>query len=163
MPLLVRIRPNLPYLALLALGAALVVFAGRIGGELRPFLFGGGLVLLVLLGYPVVVSTVLRVPVLAVTADGVRLPLMGVRLAWDEIAEVRWDVKSSATRSMPVLLIVPTSPAWVLLRMRPWLRSEGRAHLARYGTPIVLPDVSLDRPLKDVAAAISNGLPRDPS
>jgi hypothetical protein len=58
-----------------------------------------------------------------------------VRLRPNEIAAVRPAV-SPANRPFP--LILPVDPQGAVRRMRPWVRSEGRTHLGRYGTPIVI-------------------------
>ncbi|MFI6079341.1 hypothetical protein ACIA5C_48360 [Actinoplanes sp. NPDC051343] len=50
-------------------------------------------------------------PVLAVDGVGVRLPLMGVRLSWPEIAAVRQG--SGPTR--PALLIIPNEPVKIFV------------------------------------------------
>jgi hypothetical protein len=81
--LLVRLRPNAAYLALIAAGVAMIVFGATQDGVLRLVLVACGVLFVVLLGAPVLVSTVGRVPVLSVDGAGVRLPLMGVRLGWE--------------------------------------------------------------------------------
>lgn len=70
---------------------------------------GGGLALAVF-GYPFVVSTVCRVPVVAVDGDGIRFPLMGVQLAWPEVRLVK-RATGLRGRRQPVLLIFPGRPA----------------------------------------------------
>ncbi|MCO5973342.1 hypothetical protein [Actinoallomurus soli] len=154
MSLRVRLRPNGPYLLFMLAAVAALVF-----GVTRADLPGAviavcGAVLLVLFGGPVVVSTVCRVPVVAVDESGVRLPLMGVRLSWDEVADVRRTAALRGRTSTPVLLIVPTQPEIVVDRVRPWLFREARGNLARYGTPIVLSDQSLDHSLDDITTAV---------
>ena len=110
MPLLVRLRPNGPYLLFMAVAAALA------GGGVAPadlpgavIAIGGGLALAVF-GYPFVVSTVCRVPVVAVDGDGIRFPLMGVQLAWPEVRLVK-RATGLRGRRQPVLLIFPGRPA----------------------------------------------------
>jgi hypothetical protein len=153
MPLKVRLRPNTPYLALLAIGVVLLGFGALGTGAVRylAFVFGGALV--VLLGYPVVASTICRVPVVVVEPDGVRLPLMGVRLRWADVAATRLGVSLGA-RGRPVLLIVPVDAEATIRSMRPWLRRQGRDELAKYGSPVGLQQASLNRPLDDILAAI---------
>lgn len=153
MPLKVHLRPNVAYLALLVIGVCALGFGALDTGALRfvAFVFGGALV--VLLGYPVVASTICRVPVVVVEPDGVRLPLMGVRLRWADVAAVRRGASLGA-RSRPILLVVPVDPAATIRAMRPWLRHEGRGELAKYGSPVVLRQASLNRPLDDILAAI---------
>jgi hypothetical protein len=75
---------------------------------------------------------------------------LGVRLRWAEISSVKRGVKSG----FPVLLIVPTAPEAVVGQVRPWLRSEARSHLARYGTPIVVSGQSMDHSVDDILSAI---------
>jgi hypothetical protein len=150
-PFLVRLRPNAAYLALIAAGIPMIIYGIASDGVLRLVLLVSGVLFVVLIGGPVLVSTVGRVPVLAVNGAGVRLPLMGVRLAWPEIAAVRQA--SGPTR--PALLIIPNDTAAALSRMRPWLRAEGRSNLARYGTPIVVPQQSMDHTLDQMCAAFA--------
>lgn len=59
----------------------------------------GGGVLVVLLGYPVLLSTVCRVPVLVVGEDGLRFPLLGPRVAWADIARVKRSVGGRARQA----------------------------------------------------------------
>ena len=113
---------------------------------------GGGLALAVF-GYPFVVSTVCRVPVVAVDGDGIRFPLMGVQLAWPEVRLVK-RATGLRGRGQPVLLIFPADPQATLSQVRPWLRREARGTVARYGTPIVVSGLSLDRSVDDIAAAV---------
>lgn len=154
MPFLVRLRPNGPYLMFTLVAAALVVFGATRAGLLGALVAVSGGVLLVVFGAPVLISTVFRVPVLAVEETGVRLPLMGVRLSWDDVASVQRTAAVSGRPNTPVLLIVPTEPEAVAARVRPWLRREARGNVARYGTPIVLSGVSFDRSVDDIAAAV---------
>jgi hypothetical protein len=154
MPLLVRLRPNGPYV-LFTLAAA----AGLTYGAIRDDVLGTLIavssgVLLALFGGPIIVSTVCRVPVVAVEESGIRLPLMGVRLSWREVASVRRTAALRGKTHTPVLLIVPAEPEAVLGRVRPWLRREARGNIARYGTPIVVSDLSLDHSIDDIAAAV---------
>ena len=113
----------------------------------------------VVFGVPALASTVFRVPVLAVDGAGLRMPLMGVRLGWQDIARVR----QAHGPFRPVLLIVPTDPSAVLGRMRPWLRAEGQASMARYGTPIVMAQQSMDGTLAEVESAIAAFRPTPPA
>jgi hypothetical protein len=151
-PFLVRLRPNASYFGLLALGAALAGLGITMGGLVGALELAVGAAFVLILGAPVVISTVFRVPLLAVDGTGVRLPMMGVRLAWAEIAAVRPGV-SPADR--PVLLIVPADPQGAVRRMRPWVRSEGRTNLGRYGTPIVIPEQSMNRTVAEMRDAIA--------
>lgn len=154
-PLLVRLRPNLPYLAFLLLGAAAAAYGVSLAGVLGAVIAAAAGVMVVLLGYPVVLSTVCRVPVLVADDDGIRLPLMGARLVWADVASVRRSTGGHATTgTLPVLLVYPADPAAVAGRVRPWLRREARGNLARHGTPIVLSGASLDKSLDDIDAAI---------
>jgi hypothetical protein len=149
--LLVRLRPNGPYLLFMAAAAAAI--AGGVA-EAGPFgavaTVAGGL-LLALFGYPVVASTVCRVPVVAVDGNGIRLPLMGVRMTWAQVSCVE---QSTSLRGRPVLLIFPADPQAAVGQVRPWLRREARSNIARYGTPIVMSGLSLDHSLEDISAAI---------
>ncbi|NUT01961.1 MAG: hypothetical protein HOV76_00655 [Hamadaea sp.] len=158
----VYLRPNGPYLAFLLAG---LVAAGcgvsqiLDASELMMRVLGGvvmvsGATLLVLFGYPVVASTVLRVPVLAIENGQVRLPLMGLVL---DSAEITWIVESHRTagsRQSPILLIRVTDPAAVISRIRPWLRNETQRNLQLYGAPLVLQGESLDLPLDEIAAGL---------
>jgi len=151
-PFLVRLRPNAAYLALLGIGVALLGLGTTMDGPFRFLLIGCGVVFVVILGTPILLSTVLRVPILAVDDAGVRLPLMGVRLGWAEIVRVRQAIGVAP----PVLLIVPADQQAVMSQMRPWIRSESRTNIARYGTPIVVPQQTADRTLEDIEAAIAH-------
>jgi hypothetical protein len=158
-PFLVRVRPNGTYLALLVIAAVLVGFGVRVGAPLGYALIMAGGVLIALFGYPILLSTVLRVPVLVVDADGMRMPILGPRFAWSDIAKVRRSVDNRRRDGLAVLLIIPTDPAAAVARIRPWLRGEARSHLARHATPIVLVDLSLDRSLDEIEAAIARARP----
>jgi hypothetical protein len=150
-PFLVRLRPNTQYLLFVVVGVLLVGYGLTARGAIRVVLIVAGVAMAALLGYPIVLSTLFRVPILAVDDDGVRLPLMGVRLTWAEIA----DVRRAARSNFPVLLLVPTDPAAVLARTRPWLRAEGRANLAEFGTPVVLMAQSMNHSLDEIQAAMA--------
>jgi len=160
-PLLVHVRPNGSYLLIMA--AALVavgfgvttLFRGGAGPEiLGAVVLAGSAVVLVLLGAPIVLSTLFRVPALVADGEGIRLPLMGVRLAWTEVRAVTTLVPL-AGRSRPAVLIVPADPHGVVRQARPWLRREAEANVARHGTPLVVVAASLNRSADDIAAAIS--------
>jgi hypothetical protein len=109
-----------------------------------------GLLMLAVFGYPVVISTMCRVPVAVVDKTGVRFPLLGVRLGWSDVARVaiRADTRT-------VLLIYPVDSSGALRLARPWLRSQARTEFARYGTPIVVGDRSLDHSLDDILATVN--------
>jgi hypothetical protein len=159
MPLLVRLRPNLAYLKVVLafiVGIAGAAFGGGVFGIIVAV---SGTLVLMLLGAPIVVSTVFRVPVVAIGADGIRFPLMGVRLGWAEIASVERGVTLRGKRQQPVLFITPTAPEFVIGQMRPWLRPEARREFARHGTPIVVGGQSLDHSLEDVLAAAHRSRP----
>jgi hypothetical protein len=144
---------------LLLAGAGLVsgVTLGGVSGAVVAAACG---VLLALLGYPVALSTVGRVPVLVVGDDGLRFPLMGPRVAWADVASVKRSVGGRArASSVPVLLVYPADAGAVISQVRPWLRREARGELARYGTPLVLSSMSLDRSLDDIEAAIGRRVP----
>jgi hypothetical protein len=155
-PLVVRLRPNAPYLAVL-LGAAAGVACGvLLSGVPGVVIAAGAGVVLVLLGYPVVLSTVCRVPVIAADGNGIRFPLMGPRMAWADVASVRRAPGHGAhAGSLPVLLVYPADAEAVVRQVRPWLRRDARGSLARYGTPIAVPGRSLSLSLDDIDAAIS--------
>lgn len=155
MALVVRLRPNGPYLLLMLIGAAAVGYGLTQAGLLGTVIAVCGGVWLVLLGYPVVVSSVCRVPVVAVGDDGIRFPLMGVHLGWPEVSSATRSVALRGRARAPALLIFPADPQAALGQVRPWLRPEARGNLARYGTPIVLSGLSLDRSIDDIAAAVS--------
>ena len=151
-------RPNAAYLALMVAGVPLAGLGLGMAGVSRWLVIAAGAVLVVVFGVPVLISTVFRVPVLVVDDAGIRLPLMGVRLAWAEVAAVRQT--SGPTR--PALLIIAVDNRVALSRMRPWLRSEGRTNIARYGTPIVVPEHSMDHTLEQMQSAITGRLVSPP-
>src|SRR4051812_33559476 len=92
-PLKARFRPPLAYGATMALHAGVAAVCVLRGGLVSLGLAAVLGVLLLVRGVPRLVSTVCRVPVIVVGDGGVRLPLMGVRLSWPEVAGVRRDVK----------------------------------------------------------------------
>lgn len=154
MALLVRLRPNGPYLLFMLIAAALIGYGVAQTGLPGIVIAVCGAVWLVLFGYPVVVSTVCRVPVVAVGDDGIRFPLMGLRLGWPEVSSATRSTALRGRARAPVLLIFPADPQAALGQIRPWLRREARGNLARYGTPIVLSGLSLDHSIDDIAAAV---------
>jgi hypothetical protein len=154
MSLLVRLRPNGPYL-LFMLAAAVGIWYGVTLASLPGGLVAASCgVVLVLFGYPVMASTIGRVPVFAVGSEGISLPLMGVRLSWPEVSSVKLGTGSGRRASVPVLLIFPADPHAAIGAARPWLRRELRGNLARHGTPIVVSGTSLDHSVDDMAAAV---------
>ncbi|MGX6602162.1 STM3941 family protein [Micromonosporaceae bacterium Da 78-11] len=155
MPFLVRLRFNTQYLLFVVVGLLLIAYGLTSAGVIRTVLIVAGAALVLLLGYPILLSVLFRVPLLRVDEAGIRLPLMGPRLDWAEVAEVRQAVRSN----FPVLLLVPTDPQAVLGRTLPWLRSESRANLTEFGTPIVLMAQSMNRSLDEIQAAIARHRP----
>jgi hypothetical protein len=160
MRVLVHVRPNGPYLAVLAagivgfgFGVAAILRQGPANAVLGTLVVAGSAAMLILLGIPIVVSTLFRVPALVVDDDGIRLPLMGVRLAWPEVSAVTVLAQLGSGRR-PAVLIVPTDSDGVVRQTRPWLRRDARSNLARHGTPLVVPSASLNRSAEDIAAAI---------
>jgi hypothetical protein len=153
--LLVRLRPNGPYLLFIVIAAAVLGYGMAQADLLGTVIAVCGAVWLVLFGYPVVVSTLCRVPVVAVGDGGIRFPLMGVRLGWSEVSSATRSAALRGRARAPVLLIFPADPQAALGQVRPWLRREARGNLARYGTPIVLSGLSLDHSLDDIATAVS--------
>lgn len=155
MPLFVRLRPNASYLVFMGVAAAVLTW-----GVIRQDLIGtvvavaGGL-LLVLFAYPVVVSTVFRVPVIAIADDGIRLPLMGVDLPWEDISSTGLGAASPRRPGTFALLIFPVDPQATVRQVRPWLRREARDNLAQHGSPIVVSGLSLDHSISDIEAAIA--------
>lgn len=150
MPFEVRLRPNVWYVLVIVLAAAIVAF-----GVTRPLMFAivivpAGMLMLTVFVYPVVVSTICRVPVVVVDSTGVRFPLLSVSLGWSEVARI---IIRTDTRK--VLLIHPVDSSGALRQVRPWLRSQARTEFARYGTPIVVRDRSLDHSLDDILAAVN--------
>jgi hypothetical protein len=154
-PFLVRLRPNTQYLLFVVVGVLLICYGLTAGGVVRAALIVAGVGLAVLLGYPIVLSTVFRVPLIAIDDAGIRLPLMGPSLSWAEVADVRPGVRNN----FPVLLLVPADPAAIVARTRPWLRAEARTNLAEFGTPIVLMAQSMNRSLDEIQAAIVDRRP----
>jgi hypothetical protein len=164
MPLRVHLRPNGAYLAFLLLGGAAaglgVLQFGRADDQIMRLIslsmIGGGALVFLAFGYPVVASTLFRVPVLEVADEQIRLPIMGPALRQDEIVAIREIERMSGARRTPLLLVMVADPASIIARTRPWLRSEARKNLQRYGTPIVLSDLSLNRPLDEIAIAFKS-------
>jgi uncharacterized membrane protein len=154
-PFLVRLRPNTQYLLFVVVGLLLIGYGLTAGGAIRVGLIVAGVAMAALLGYPIVLSTLFRVPLMALDDAGVRLPLMGVGLTWAEVADVRQAVRNN----FPVLLLIPTDPSAVLARTRPWLRATARADLAELGTPIVLMAQSMNRSLDEIQAAVAERRP----
>ncbi|XVV17176.1 hypothetical protein ACQP2X_23205 [Actinoplanes sp. CA-131856] len=161
MPLKVRFRPDTPYLGSLAgfalaaaLGLILVNGDNTVGTIATD---GSGLVALVL-ALPLVLSTVLRIPVLTVDDKGIRLPHM--RLTWPHIARLTETV---GPRRRPVLLIVPADPAAALRLMNPLQRMQYQVVSAQYGTPFVVADRWLDATLGEIQAAAARLRPAQPA
>jgi hypothetical protein len=152
--LFVRLRPNGPYLLFMLIASAVVGYGVARADLLGTIIAVGGAVWLVLFGYPIVVSTICRVPVVAVGDDGIRFPLMGVRLGWREVSSATCSAAMRGHARAPVLLIFPADPQAAIGQIRPWLRREARGNLARYGTPIVVSGLSLDHSIDDIAAAV---------
>ncbi|WP_027344291.1 hypothetical protein [Hamadaea tsunoensis] len=153
MPLLVRVRPNPAYLAFLFAMVAAAAYTLYRGG-LFIIAAVGVLAFALLLAYPVLASTLFRVPALRVTNEGIAFPLMGPSLPWSEVSDVRWGELPVGTGTRPVVLVVPARPDQVLHQVRPWLRGDVRKRVAQFGTPLVIADTSLDRPIDDIFAAI---------
>lgn len=152
-----RLRPNGPYLGFMLIAAGGLAYGVTLGGLSGVVVAVAAGVMLALFGYPVVLSTACRIPILVVGNDGIRLPLMGPRLPWADVASVKRSIgHRMRPGSPPVLLIYPADAEAFAGQARPWLRREARANLARYGTPIVISDLSLDRSLDDIEAAITH-------
>jgi hypothetical protein len=149
-PLRVHLRPNAPYLVMMAIalgGAAAGVSWGGLAGVVVLVSSGA---FLALLGVPVAASTVLRVPVVAINELGIRLPMMRIRLAWSDVLSVQRPL----TADGPLLLIIPEEPAEVIDQAWPWLRRELRDNYGRHGGPIVIRDKSLSRSCEQILAAV---------
>src|SRR5262245_46764454 len=86
MTLTVRLRPNVPYLAFMVLAGAALAWGVMQGGLVGTAVATSGGLVLALFAYPVVTSTVFRVPVIVITDGGIRLPLMGVHLPWEGVS-----------------------------------------------------------------------------
>lgn len=157
-PLVVRLRPNGPYVAVLLLGAVLLAYGVMTGGLLGAVIAAGGGIWLTALGYPVVLSTLCRVPVIVADDGGIRFPLMGPAVAWPDVASV---TRGGHALPSPVLQVYPADAQAAIRQVRPWLRREARRNLARYGTPFVLSGLSMDKSLDDIAAAITQRLPSE--
>jgi hypothetical protein len=159
--LVVRVRPDGGLLVLI-----LCSVVGVAGGIALGVVFGGVIAVfggLIALGavftlvdsvYPVLASTVCRVPVLVVGDDGIRFPLMGPRMAWADVASVKRILGGRSGR-LPMLLVYPVDAEAVIRQARPLARSGARKYLVRYGTPFAVPDMGIDRSLDDIGAAIS--------
>lgn len=153
-PLIVRFRPTGSYLSLLVISVGVIVIGAVRGGVFGVIVIVCGSVLAAALGYPVVAGIVFRRPAVMVGPDGIRLPLMGVRLSWAEIADVRTGLKANGRTPVAVLLVVPTDPAAVVRQAHWWLRRQARADLARFGAPVVIDDRSLDHSLEEIRSAV---------
>ena len=154
MPLLVRVRPNATYLVFMFVNLVLAVAALCRGGVIGTLGGLGLMVILIVLASPIVRSSFLGTPALAVTREGLQFPLMGPRLRWDEVSDVRWSAMMVGLTSKPLILIVPAVPEAVNRQVRPWLRHDVRRRLARYGTPLVVSDSILDHSVDDIFTAI---------
>jgi hypothetical protein len=154
-PYRVWFRPNAAYLAFLALCVFALGSGFTFGGLIGVVVTVSGGLLVVMLAAPILVSTVFRVPVLVIDRDGLRLPLMGVQLSWPEIIRVRQAIEPKRA----AVLIVPADGSAVVRQMWPWLRAEGRANLARYGTPIVLTSASMSRTIGETYPVIARWHP----
>ncbi|XVU21601.1 hypothetical protein ACQPZJ_30560 [Actinoplanes sp. CA-054009] len=141
MPLVVRFQLSPALRRLLARAAVVGVLATilpPIAGAFGTAWLAVGGFCLALLAVPILL-TVFRAPVLHVDEDGVRLPLAGVRLPWDDIAYVT----EAPGRNSTLVLIVPADVPGALRRMRLWSRFDGRMAIDRYGTPLVVsPEVT---------------------
>lgn len=157
--MVVRLRPNASYLVLVLVALGLVVLGAATGGAPGLAIAATGSVIVVVLGLPILASTVLRVPVMVVSDVGIRMPLLGVRLRWSEIAAVERVVRPNRRPDrgpgIPLLLVRPVRPAAVAAQVRPWLRVESRRNVTHYGTPIVIADLSLDHSLAQIEEAIA--------
>ncbi|WP_127507067.1 STM3941 family protein [Actinoplanes solisilvae] len=153
----VRFRPTFSWLRIPAI--VLVVAIGAIttvdNTVLRVVIGVPSALALGIFLIPIVFSTICRIPALVVNADGVRLPLMRVHLSWTDIARVRQASDAHGN----ILLIVPSDPQAVLQQARPWLRAEGRAGIARYGTPIAVMSANLDRTFDEIQEAVARFRP----
>jgi hypothetical protein len=136
-PYLVRFQPNAAYLAFLALCVSHWARALTFGGLIGVVVTVSGGLLVVMLATPIVISTVFRLPVLVIDGDGLRLPLMGVRLSRSEIIRVRQAIEPKRA----ALLIAPADGSAVVRR----LRAEGRANLALVRDP-GRADIGVDEP-----------------
>jgi hypothetical protein len=154
----VRLRPNGIYLVAVLAALVGVVWGVRTGGAAGIAGAVGAGTLALALGYPILLSTVLRIPVIDVSDIGIRLPLLGVRLRWSEVADVRQTARTNARPdrgpSVPLLLVVPAYPGPTMKSVRPWLRSDARRNLKAYGTPVVISDVALNRSLAEIQDAV---------
>jgi hypothetical protein len=129
------------------------------GGLLGVVIAAGGGIWLAALGYPMVLSTLCRVPVLVADENGIRFPLMGPAVAWPDVASVTRGARRGARPlSPPVLQVYPADAQAAIRQVRPWLRREARRNLAWYGTPFILSDRSMDKSLDDIATAITQRL-----
>ena len=160
-PFLVRLRPNAAYLIFMLIAAFAIAYGVvQVGGVPGYVITVSASLVLAMLAYPVIVSTVCRVPVLVVDRNGIRLPFMGIKLSWAELATIKHSTDLSKRTPAPVLLIIAVDPKASLAQLRPWLRREARGNLARHGTPIVLTGQSFDHSLDDITRAVHHHRPR---
>ncbi|MBL7493679.1 hypothetical protein I6A60_34875 [Frankia sp. AgB1.9] len=154
MTLTVRVRPNRLYLLIMVMGVVALAWSVVQGGPLGVVGAASSGLVLAILSYPVLVSTVFRVPVIVIGDGGIRLPLMGVNLPWEGVSSTAVGAHPRRLE-IPPLLIFPVDTEHTLRQVRPWLRREARGDIARYGSPIALLDLSLDHSVDDIAAAIA--------
>jgi hypothetical protein len=157
--MVVRLRPNAPHLTIMAVAVGALAWGIAHGGLLGLAVDVAAGLVLVLFGYPALLSTVFRVPVMVIADDGVRLPLMGVHLPWNNVSSTGLAAVQRRPGSF-ALVIVPVDADDVVRQARPWLRREARNNIGRHGSPIVVSDASLDRSIDDIAAGIAAGVAR---
>ncbi|NUR69372.1 MAG: hypothetical protein HOU81_00985 [Hamadaea sp.] len=107
-----------------------------------------------------ILSSVFRVPAVHIDREGIRFPLIGVALPWDEVDEVDDREKTSGGSNITLFRVIPVDDEAVLRQMHFWLRRQGRAYLERYGTPIVFFGEPFDQPLHHVVYAAQHELER---
>jgi hypothetical protein len=156
MPLLVRVRPNAAYVVVMLVAAALAVDAIGRGGAVGILAGSAMIAILIVFASPIVRSSLVGTPALAVTREGLQFPLMGPRLKWNEVTDIQWSSMMVGLTRRPLLLVIPAVPEAVIRQVRPWLRRDVRRKLATYGTPLVLADTILDHSIDEIFAAIQH-------
>ncbi len=157
--LVVRLRPNLPYLGYMLCLAIGLGYGVNMGGVLGTFIAATASLTLTLIAYPLILSTLCRVPVIVADDEGIRFPLLGPRLPWADVTSITRGTRRGARPGSPaVLQMHPADPQAAIGQVHPWLRREARKNLAWYGTPFIISDLSMDTSLDEIAAGIAQSI-----
>ncbi|MEV0270448.1 hypothetical protein AB0H43_16830 [Hamadaea sp. NPDC050747] len=163
MPYVARLRAALPAVLGKFVGLSIglwILSALMPGSSALVFAVLNVLLLLFLAGLSshVILSAVFRVPAVRIDRDGIRFPLIGVALPWEDVDEIDDQTRTSDGSDLTVLRVIPVDDDAVLRQMHFWLRRQGQANLDRYGTPIVFVGEAFDQPLHHVVYAAQHEL-----